>query len=101
LVLSLAGELKLTLTDFHEFLASLNESLILSEDGLILIKIPTWLRRILFDHLLMMGANDLPLLTAVNRLLEILHALLDLVTEHVFDVDLFSASIDDLIGDLN
>jgi hypothetical protein len=48
-----------------------------------------------------MGANDLPLLTAVNRLLEIFHALLDLVTEHVFDVDLFSASIDDLIGDLN
>lgn len=40
LVSSLSGELELTFTDFHEIFAPLNESLILSEDGLILVEIP-------------------------------------------------------------
>lgn len=101
LVLTLAGELELTLADLHELSASLNEGLILGEDGLILIKVPSWLGGVLFDHFLVVGANILPLHAAVNRLLEVIHALLDLVSEHVFDVDLLSASVDDLIGDLD
>jgi hypothetical protein len=101
LVLALASKLELALANLHELFAPLNESLILSKDGLILIKVPSWLRGVLLNHFLMMQANDFPLLTALNGLLEVSHALLDLVTEHVFDVDLLPAPIDDLVGDLN
>jgi len=40
LLRSFSGELKLTFTDLHEILASLDEGLILSEDSLIGIEIP-------------------------------------------------------------
>jgi hypothetical protein len=91
----------LTLTDLHELSASLDESFILSENGFVLIEAPLGLRGVLLDHLLVVRANGLPLLTAVNRLLEISHALLNLVSEHVLDVDLLSASVNDLVRNLD
>jgi hypothetical protein len=101
LVLTLSGELKLSLTDLHEFSASLDESFILSEDGLIIVKSPVRSGTVLLDHLLVMHTNGLPLFTAVNGFLEVSHAFLNFVTEHVLDLDLLSATVDDLIRDLD
>lgn len=47
-----------------------------------------------------MQANNLPLLAAINALLKIIHALLDVAREHVIFVDLGSALLDDLVADL-
>lgn len=98
---SFSGELKLALANFHEIFASLDKCLVLSENGLILVQVPQIsFRRVLFDHILMMLANNLPLLTAVNTLLKIIHALLDIARQHVILVDLGTALSDDLVADL-
>jgi hypothetical protein len=55
---------------------------------------------ILFDHLLMVLANDLPLLAAVDTLLKISHALFNVASQHVIFVDLNSTLLDDLVADL-
>jgi hypothetical protein len=47
-----------------------------------------------------MNANSLPFLAAVNALVEIRNAFLDVSFQHVHLVDLSSASLDDLIGNL-
>jgi len=46
------------------------------------------------------SADDLPLLAALNALIKVLHALLDVVTKHIVFVDLGAAPLDDLIRDL-
>ena len=99
MVLSLSGELELSLTDLEEVFASLNESLILSEDGIVLIQVPSWFGRVLFDHDLVVETDLLPLLAAVDALLEISHALLDIAVKHVFLADPCAATLDDLVAD--
>jgi hypothetical protein len=47
-----------------------------------------------------MNANSLPFLAAVNALVEIRNAFLDVTFKHVHLVDLSSASLDDLVGNL-
>jgi hypothetical protein len=101
LVLTLTGELELSLADLHELSASLDEGFVLSEDGLIIVESPVRSGTVLLDHLLVMHTDRLPFLAAINRFLEVSHALLNLITEHVFDIDLLSATVDDLIRDLN
>lgn len=99
LLLTFSGELELTLADFNKILASLDESFILSEDGFIAFKFPSWSWRVLFDHLLLLEADSLPFLAAVNALFKILHALLDVTIKHIVLVDFNSASLNDLIRD--
>jgi len=45
-------------------------------------------------------ANEFPLSAAINTLLKICHAFLDVANKHVVLVDLGSASLDDLVADL-
>ena len=42
-------------------------------------------------------ANDLPLLTTLNRLIQVLHALFNISIEHVVDVYLLPAPLYDLV----
>jgi hypothetical protein len=41
------------------------------------------------------------LFATIDRLSKIIDALLDLITKHVFHIDFFSATVDDLVGNLN
>lgn len=99
-VISLSCELELTLADFHEVFASLNEGFILSEDSVVLVEVPSWLGGVLLKHLLAVDADVLPLLAAINTLLEVTHTFLNITVEHVILVDSSSASLDDLVTDL-
>ena len=99
-VLSLSCKLELTLTDFHKVFASLDKGFVLSEDGVVLIEVPSWFGGVLLKHLLAMDADVLPLLAAVNTLLEVTHTFLNITVEHVILVDSSSASLDDLVTDL-
>jgi hypothetical protein len=99
-VISLSCELELTLADFHEVFASLNEGFILSEDSVVLVEVPSWLGGVLLKHLLAVDADVLPLLAAINTLLEVTHTFLNITVEHVIFVDSSSASLDDLVTDL-
>ena len=99
-VLPFESELKLAFADLDQVFASLDEGLILGEDGLIGIQLPALSRGILFEHVLVMNANSLPFLAAVNALVEIRNAFLDVAFKHVHLVDLGSASLDDLVGNL-
>jgi hypothetical protein len=99
-VLPFESELKLAFTNLDQVFASLDEGLILGEDGLIGIQLPALSRGILFEHVLVMNANSLPFLAAVNALVESRNAFLDVSFQHVHLVDLSSASLDDLIGNL-
>ena len=47
----------------------------------------------------MVEAYLLPLLAAVDTLLEVSHALLDIAVEHVFLADSCTATLDDLVAD--
>lgn len=47
-----------------------------------------------------MEADFLPLLAAVDALLEVSHALLDIAVEHVLLADPCTTSLDDLVADL-
>ena len=100
-VFSLSCELELTLTDFHKVFASLDKGFVLSEDGVVLIEVPSWFRGVLLKHLLAMDADILPLLAAINTLLEVTHTFLNITVEHVILVDSSSASLDDLVTDLS
>lgn len=101
-VSSLSSELELSLADFFKILASLNESLILSEDSLVLVQCPLiFLSGVFLDLVLHSGANCFPLLTAVNALVEVSHAFFNISVKHIVDTDLSSTSFDDLVGDLS
>ena len=52
------------------------------------------------DQLLGLLVDLLPLLAAVDGLFQVLHALLDVPLQHVLDVDLLLAPLDDLVADL-
>jgi hypothetical protein len=99
-VISFSCELELTLADFHEVFASLNEGFILSKDSVVLVEVPSWLGGVLLKHLLAVDADVLPLLAAINTLLEVTHTFLNITVEHVILVDSSSASLDDLVTDL-
>ena len=45
-------------------------------------------------------ANVLPLFTAFNRFIEVAHALFNIVSEHVFFVDLLTTPLVDLVANL-
>jgi|APSaa5957512535_1039671.scaffolds.fasta_scaffold476232_2 hypothetical protein len=47
-----------------------------------------------------MQTDGLPFLAAVNALLKITHAFLDISSQHVILIDLGSASLDDLVANL-
>lgn len=47
-----------------------------------------------------MLAHILPFLAAVDALLEVSHAFLNIATQHVILVDFMPASLDDLVTDL-
>jgi hypothetical protein len=98
---ALAGELKLALTNLLKVLASLDEGLVFSENGLIGIKTPSLSRRVLLDKTLHLKAYSLPLLAAGNGFIEITHALLDIAIKHVIFIYLRTASLNDLIGYLS
>mmetsp|Transcript_20727 Transcript_20727/g.31791 ORF Transcript_20727/g.31791 Transcript_20727/m.31791 type:complete len:265 (-) Transcript_20727:1168-1962(-) len=100
LLLSLTGELQLAFTDLHEVFATLDEGFVLGEDGLIGVQLPGSTGGVLLNHLLHLEADSLPLTAAVDALLEVSHALLDVALEHVVLVDLGAASLDDLVADL-
>ena len=48
----------------------------------------------------MVLAHILPFLAAVDALLEVSHAFLNIATQHVILVDFMPASLDDLVTDL-
>lgn len=100
LVGSFSCELKLTLADFHQVLASLDEGFVLSEDGLIGIEVPILFGGVFLDHVLVLEANLFPFFAAVDAFLEIKHAFLNVTGKHVIFVNLCSASLDDLVANL-
>ena len=77
------GKLELTLTDLLQVSASLNEGLVLCKYSVVLVELPRVLVSGLgvgLDHVLVSGADNLPLLAALDALIEILHALFDVVS---------------------
>jgi len=99
-VVSLSGELELSLANLHEIFASLDEGFVFSEDSIILVEVPSWLRGVLLELLLAVNANILPLLAAINALLEVTHAFFNIAIEHIILIDSCSASLNDLVTDL-
>ena len=99
-VVTFESKLKLSFTDFNKILASLDECLILSEDGFISVKLPTFFWRIFFEHVLVMNADSFPLFTAVNAFVKIRNTFFNIAIKHIVFVDFSSASLDDLVGDL-
>jgi hypothetical protein len=97
LVLALPSELQLALADLIQFAAPLDERVILGEDRLILVQMPVLVRTVLLDEALLLPANLGPLLAAFDRLGKVIHALLDLALNHVLDLDLVLAALDDLV----
>ena len=97
---SLESKLELSFADLLQLLAALDESLILSKDGTHVFHVPRLLVRVLLDPSLSLGADLSPLLAAVNTLIQVPHALLNIVTKHVFLVDLGAAPLNDLVADL-
>jgi len=79
----------------------LNESFVLSKDGLIRIKFPALSRGVFLDHLLALETDGFPLSAAINALLEIRHAFFNISLKHVILIDLGSASLNDLVADLS
>ena len=100
----LAGELQLSLADLLDVLAALDEGVVFSKDGVVAdpvaaTRVPASvnLEGVLFDEFLGFPADDLPLLAALDTLLEVAEALLDIASEHVVLVDLLAASLNDLV----
>jgi hypothetical protein len=79
----------------------LNESFVLSKDGLIGVKFPVLPGGVFLDHLLALEADVFPLSAAVDALLEIRHAFFNISFKHVVLIDLGSASLNDLVADLS
>lgn len=101
LVCSLACKLKLSLADVNEITASLNKRIIFCKDCLISIKSPfVFFGGVILDHLLTVLAYSSPLFAAIDTLLQISHALINITIKHIFLVNLSPASSNDLIADL-
>ena len=92
------SELKLTFADFFEISASLNKGFVFGKDAIILF--PVLLARSHDDTLLDFDADLFPLATAVNALVKVTHAFLDVTAEHVLLVNLLTAPLVDLVADL-
>ena len=92
------GELQLAFTDLLEVSASLDEGFVLGEDAVILF--PARLAGAILYAPLNLRADLFPLAAALNALIEVAHALLDVAAEHVLDYNLASASRIDLVADL-
>jgi hypothetical protein len=86
----------LALTNFDQFRTSLNECFDRSKDG-IGTKIPffPWF---FVDNFNDSVINLSPPFSALNGVVEILHAILNISIEHIIDVDFCLASLDDLVG---
>jgi hypothetical protein len=95
------SKLHLSITDLHEVLASLNEGIDFSENGLIFLEVPSFTASgVDLDHAHLVFGDDFPFLTACDTLVKIGHALLNVSAEHVFNLDLSLASADNLVADL-
>jgi len=92
------GELKLTFADLFQVSATLDEGFILGEDAIVLV--PASLARASHDTALNLVADLLPLLAALNALVKVTHALLDVTAKHVLAINLLSASLVDLVANL-
>jgi len=88
----------LALTNFFKVSASLDESLILSENSVVFF--PIFLTRSKNDTLLDLCADFLPLAATFNALIEVTHAFFDVTAKHIFFIDFVSASRVDLVADL-
>jgi len=92
------GELKLTFADLFQVSATLDEGFILGEDAIVLV--PASLAGASHDTALNLVADLLPLLAALNALVKVTHALLDITAKHVLAINLLSASLVDLVANL-
>jgi hypothetical protein len=93
------SELHLSVAYLHKVLAPLNEGVDFSKNGLILLEVPRLAAcGVDLDHAHLVFGNFFPLFAAVDALIEVSHALLDIPTEHVLNLDFSLAPADDLIA---
>jgi hypothetical protein len=87
--------------DVVHVLATLLEGVDLGEDAVLLEGPLLFLivSGIFVDDLLEVFEDVEPFVTEVDRVVELLHAELDVTIEHVFDVDVADATLDDLVTD--
>ncbi len=86
----------MTLTNLNQFRASLNEGFDRGKDR-IGAEIPLF-TRFFVDDLNNSVVNFSPLFPALNGVIKVLHAVLNITIEHVIDVDFGLASLNDLVG---
>ena len=93
------GELDLAFANLLEFLAPLDEGIQLGEDA-VDTEIPLPIAGLLLDNADSHIVDLAPLFPALDTVLQVGDALLDISVEHVLDVDLALAPFDYFVGDL-